>query len=65
MKTIRAARLLGARGILVGISPEIADTLVTLDVGLEGIDTYFSLRQGLEAAFARLGARVVPHAVVA
>jgi rsbT co-antagonist protein RsbR len=64
MKTIRAARLLGARGILVGISPEIADTLVSLDIGLEGIETYFSLRQGLEAAFAQLGAHVVSNAAV-
>ena len=63
MKTVRAARLLGARGIVVGISPEIADTLVALDVTLDGIDTYFSLRQGLEAAFAMLGARVVQAGV--
>lgn len=61
LKTMRAAQLLGARGILVGISPEIADTLVNLDVSLPGIETYFSMRQGLEAAFATLGVRLVPR----
>ncbi len=64
MKTIRAARLLGARGIVAGISPEIADTLIGLDVDFEGIDTYFSLRQALEAAINYLGLAIVPREVV-
>lgn len=64
MKTIAAARLLGARGIIVGISPEIADTLITLNVEFTGIDTYFSLRQGLEAALRQLGMRVSEHEAV-
>jgi rsbT co-antagonist protein RsbR len=58
MKTIAAARLLGARGVIVGISPEIADTLVSLNVEFAGIETYFSLRQGLEAALRQLGMHV-------
>lgn len=58
IKTIQAARLLGTRGILVGISPEIADTLINLDLRFDGIETYFSLRQGLEAALAALGLTV-------
>ncbi len=65
MKTIRAASLLGARGILVGISPEIADTLIGLDVTLDGVETYFSLRQGLEAALGALGLDVVPRRITA
>jgi rsbT co-antagonist protein RsbR len=64
MKTIAAARLLGARGIIVGISPEIADTLITLNVEFTGIDTYFSLRQGLEAALSQLGIRVIQQEAV-
>lgn len=60
IKTIRAARLLGARGIVVGISPEIAGTLITLDITFEGIETYFSLRQGLEAALRQRGLTVIP-----
>jgi rsbT co-antagonist protein RsbR len=52
MKTLRAARLLGARGLVAGISPEIADTLVTADVLLVGIETHLSLQRALEAASA-------------
>lgn len=64
IKTIRAARLLGARGILAGISPEIADTLISLDVDFAGIDTYFSLRQALEAAINFLGLTIVQREVI-
>jgi len=59
LKTIRAARLLGARGIIAGISPEVADTLITLDVDFEGISTYFSLRQALEASIDASGEPVI------
>jgi rsbT co-antagonist protein RsbR len=65
MKTIAAARLLGARGIIVGISPEIADTLITLNIEFTGIETYFSLRQGLEAALSQLGMSVTGQDAVA
>jgi rsbT co-antagonist protein RsbR len=65
MKTVSAARLLGARGILVGISPEIADTLIGIDVRLDGVDTYFSLRQGLEEALAAQGLNVLPRTAAA
>jgi len=61
MKTLHAARLLGAQGIIVGISPEIAETLVTLDVDFRDIQTFFSLRQGLEAALNLLDLEVVPR----
>lgn len=57
MKTIAAARLLGAQGMIVGISPEIADTLISLDIEFTGIETYFSLRQGLQAAVRQLESR--------
>lgn len=58
IRTTRAARLVGAHTILVGISPQVALTLVRLDVGLEGLETYSDLRSGLERAFALLGYRV-------
>ncbi len=64
IKTVRAARLLGARGIIVGISPEVADTLISLDVAFQDISTYFSLRQGLEAAISMLGLKVAPEGVL-
>ncbi|MBX6350946.1 MAG: STAS domain-containing protein [Clostridia bacterium] len=58
IRTMKAARLVGARTILVGISPQVALTLVRLDVGLEGLETYSDLRSGLERAFALLGYRI-------
>ncbi len=45
---IQAASLLGARCILVGIRPEIAETLVALNVNLEGCSTAGSLAQALQ-----------------
>lgn len=45
---IRAVRLLGAEGIITGIRPTVAQTMVTVGVGLEGIVTHASLRQALQ-----------------
>lgn len=59
LRTMQAARLVGAATILVGISPGMAQTLVRLDITLPGLETYADLRSGLEAAFRRLGYRVV------
>jgi anti-anti-sigma factor len=49
LKMIQAVELLGARGILVGIRPEVAQTLVTLGVDLSRIVTLSDLRQALLA----------------
>ena len=46
-----AARLLGTSVILVGISPELAQTMVQLGIDLSGILTFSTMRAGL--AFAR------------
>ncbi len=59
LRTIRASELLGARCWVVGVSPEIAHTIVNLGVDLQSITTYANLREGLAAAFERLGLRVV------
>jgi rsbT co-antagonist protein RsbR len=59
LRTMQAARLVGAATILVGISPAMAQTLVRLEATLPGLETYADLRSGLEAALERLGYRVV------
>ncbi|HJZ50359.1 MAG TPA: substrate-binding domain-containing protein [Roseiflexaceae bacterium] len=54
LQAARAAQLLGTLVILVGISPEVAQTVVQLGVDLSGIPTYSSLQFGLEHARASL-----------
>ncbi|UQA56430.1 STAS domain-containing protein [Polyangium aurulentum] len=54
---IRAVRLLGAEGIITGIRPSVAQTMITLGVGLEGIVTHANLRQGLQDCLRRRRAR--------
>jgi len=49
---IRAARLLGAEGILTGIHPGIAQTIVTLGVDLNGFVVHATLRQALKHCLA-------------
>jgi rsbT co-antagonist protein RsbR len=50
IKTVQAARLLGARCILVGIRPEFAQTIVKLGIDFHDIVTKNSLQAGLELA---------------
>nr|WP_276603531.1 STAS domain-containing protein [Nannocystis pusilla] len=45
---IRAIRLLGAEGVITGINPGIAQTIVTLGVDLRGIQVFATLRQALK-----------------
>jgi len=49
----RAARLLGARVLLTGIRPEIAQTLVALGTDLAGVVTLATLESGIAYALAR------------
>jgi len=44
-----AARLMGVRAILSGLSPNVVATLGEMGVGLEGITTALSLEEALEA----------------
>lgn len=46
-----AARLMGARPVLCGLSPTVVLTLQSMDIELEGVDTAL----GLEAALELLG----------
>jgi rsbT co-antagonist protein RsbR len=52
---LEAARLMGARVILAGISPEVAQTMVTLGIDLGRILTVGDLQSGIERAEQLLG----------
>lgn len=60
IQVTRAARLLGARCILVGISPEVAHTIVSLGVDLSGLITRSDLQSGIEYALGQLGRKIIP-----
>lgn len=55
LQTARAANLIGARIILVGIGAEIAQTIVQLGVDLSTMVTLANLQEGLEYAYRQLG----------
>ena len=59
MRTFDAARLLGAECILTGISPVVAQTLVTIGVDLGRIKTMATLNSGLESALNNLNMRII------
>lgn len=56
LQMIHAVRLLGAEGILTGIRPTVAQTVISLGVDLKGIPTHGSLRNGLAYCIRQLGA---------
>jgi rsbT co-antagonist protein RsbR len=51
LKMTRASRLLGAICLLTGVRPEIARTMVQLNIDVEGVRTMRSLREGLRHCF--------------
>ena len=59
VQTVEAARLLGATVIITGLSPEIAQTLVTIGVDLGKMNTVGDLQGGIEEAEIALGYKVV------
>jgi rsbT co-antagonist protein RsbR len=60
--TVESARLLGARVIVSGLSPEIAQTLVNIGVDLGKMNTVGDLQGGIEEAERLLGYKVIPAA---
>ncbi len=58
----RAARLLGTRIILVGISAEVAQTIVQLGVDLNDVTTRSNLQSGIEYALGLLGLAIAQRA---
>ncbi len=60
VQTIKAAALLGARCVVVGISSEVAQSLVNLGVDLSGVITRSNLQAGVRYAMEMMGLEVVP-----
>ncbi len=58
LKTVAAARLMGAECIISGIRPQIAQTIVHLGVDLQGVITKATLADAFEVALARAGLAV-------
>lgn len=59
VQTVEASRLLGAIVIVTGLSPEIAQTLVTIGVDLAKMNTVGDLQGGIEEAEKLLGYKVI------
>ncbi|AVR95635.1 STAS domain-containing protein [Pseudoduganella armeniaca] len=58
LKTVAAARLMGADCIISGIRPQIAQTIVHLGVNLEDVTTKATLADAFLVALKRVGATV-------
>jgi anti-anti-sigma factor len=53
MRAVSASRLLGAEVVLVGVAPEVAQTIVTLGIDLGDLRTAADLRSAVEQLLAR------------
>lgn len=62
LQTASAVQLLGARPLLVGVHPELAQTLVALGQDMQGLETFQSLQDAVIALLpSRNGTRQVPR----
>lgn len=53
LRIVRAVALLGAESLLVGLQPDVARTVVALDIPLDGVKTLRNLEEGLRYCMAR------------
>ena len=58
IKVTKATRLMGCQALLSGVSPAIAQTMVSLGVDVGALQTKATLRDALEDAFKSLGLKV-------
>ena len=65
IKTVTAARLMGARCILTGVSPAIAQTMVQLGIDLSQITTRAQMSDGIRLALELVGKAIVPAQTLA
>ncbi|NJO05677.1 MAG: hypothetical protein HC876_09205 [Chloroflexaceae bacterium] len=59
LQALEATHLLGARTLLVGIRPALAETLIHIGADLHTIETAATLQDGLLRALNLIGRRVV------
>ena len=64
LKTVAAARLMGADCIISGIRPQIAQTMVHLQIDLSAVTTKATMADALKTALDRIGVRFVKEAGV-
>lgn len=62
LKTVAAARLMGADCIISGIRPQIAQTMVHLQIDLSAVTTKATMAEALRTALTRSGYRVTRDA---
>ena len=58
LKTVAAARLMGADCIISGIRPQIAQTMVHLGIDLTAVSTKATMAEALKTAMNKMGFKV-------
>ena len=61
LQTIKAAGMLGAKSILVGIGGRIAQTLINIGIDLSEVETRGNLQAGVEYALSLMGQAIGPR----